>query len=120
MIKRAHELDPLSSAISDNVSAMYQRQNNQNASIENSLKAIELDPTYSGAYDLLGMSYLKQGRNAEAIVNLEKSVELSKTDSNALSDLGYGYGVTGNARKHLRLRKSWKGSMREKNQMEPT
>jgi serine/threonine protein kinase/Flp pilus assembly protein TadD len=95
MIKRAHEIDPLSSIISQNVSTIYQLQNDHNASIENSLKLIELDPTFSMAYQSLGLSYLKQGRNAEAISALEKAVDLSDRASVKLADLGYGYGVTG-------------------------
>jgi len=95
MAKRAHEIDPLSSVISVNLSETYQNQNDHNASIENSLKVIELDPNYPSARRALGESYLKQGRNAEAIANLEKSVELSKRDSVALAYLGYGYGVVG-------------------------
>jgi serine/threonine-protein kinase len=95
MIKRAHELDPLSSVIGVNLSMGYQVQNNQNASIENSLKTIELDPTFSSGYVVLGLSYLKQGRNAEAIANLEKAIELSHRSGVTLMALGYGYGVTG-------------------------
>jgi serine/threonine protein kinase/Tfp pilus assembly protein PilF len=95
MIKRAHEIDPLSSVITVNISEMYQFQNDHTASIENSLKIIELDPNYSDAYNTLGLSYLKQGRNAEAIANLEKAVEMSKRASFTLEHLGYAYGVTG-------------------------
>ncbi len=95
MIKRAHEIDPLSSAISNNVSRMYQWQNDHNASIENTLRAIELDPNYSGAYQYLGVSYLKLGRNAEAIDNFKKAVELSNRNGETLMYLGYGYGVIG-------------------------
>ena len=95
IIKRAHEIDPLSSIISINISEMYQIQKDHNASIENSLKIIELDPNFSLAYDYLGLSYLKQGRNAEAIANFEHAVELSKRESNILTDLGYVYAVTG-------------------------
>ena len=95
MIKRAHELDPLSSVIGVNVSVTYQRQNNHDASIENSLKLIELDPYFSGGYRSLGLSFLKQGRNAEAIANLEKAVELADRSSIALGELGYIYAATG-------------------------
>ena len=95
MIKRAKELDPLSGIIGVNISEMYQLQNDQQASIENSLKLIELDPNFPLAYNYLGLSYLKLGRNAEAIASIEKGVELSKRDSNALTDLGYGYAVIG-------------------------
>jgi len=96
MIKRAQELDPLSSVIGVNVSIMYQLQNDHQASIENSLKIIELNPTFSSSYNFLGQSYLKLGRNAEAISSLEKAVELSNRASFTLITLGYGYAVTGN------------------------
>ncbi len=94
-IKRAQELDPLSSIIGVNVSDSYQMQNDHNASIETALKIIELDPTFSAAYENLGASYLKLGRTAEGIANLEKAVELSKRAGVRLRGLGYGYAVTG-------------------------
>jgi TolB-like protein/tetratricopeptide (TPR) repeat protein len=95
MINRAHELDPLSSVISVNISRMYQIQNNHEASIENSLKIIELDPNFGPAYQYLGLSYLKQGRSAEAITALKKAVELTGESSISLGDLGYVYAATG-------------------------
>jgi eukaryotic-like serine/threonine-protein kinase len=95
MIKRAHEIDPLSSIISVNRSEIYDLQNDHNASVENSLKIIELDPTFAAAYETLGLSYLKQGRHTEAIANLKKAVELSKREAYTLAALGYGYAVTG-------------------------
>ena len=95
MINRAHELDPLSSVISVNISRMYQIQNNHEASIENSLKIIELDPNFGPAYQYLGLSYLKQGRSAEAITALKKAVELTSESSISLGDLGYVYAATG-------------------------
>ena len=95
MIKRAQEIDPLSSMIGVNVSITYQSQNDHTASIENTRTIIELDPNFSVAYEYLGLSYLKKGRNAEAIANLEKAVELSNRAGEALLFLGYGYGVTG-------------------------
>jgi eukaryotic-like serine/threonine-protein kinase len=95
VIKRAQELDPLSSIISVNVSDSQQMRNDHNASIETALKIIELDPTFSAAYENLGASYLKLGRNAEGIANLEKAVELGKRSGVRLRGLGYGYAVTG-------------------------
>ena len=105
MIKRAHEIDPLSSAIGSNVSRMYQWQNDHNASIENSLKVIELDPNHSGAYQYLGISYLKLGRNAEAIATFQKAVELSNRNGETLMYLGYGYGLTGKHREAIAILK---------------
>ncbi len=95
MIKRAQELDPLSSVISVNVTRMYQIQNNHEASIENSLKLIELDPNFGPAHEYLALSYLKQGRNAEAIAESEKAVELAGRSGITLGDLGYVYASSG-------------------------
>ena len=95
MIKRAHELDPLSSVIGANVSRMYQLQNNYDASIENSLKVIELDPNFAPIYEYLALSYLKLGRNTEAIAAAEKGVDLSNRSGISLGDLGYVYAVVG-------------------------
>jgi tetratricopeptide (TPR) repeat protein len=95
MIKRAQELDPLSSVIAVNISRMYHLQNNYDASIENSLKIIELDPNFAPAYEYLALSYLKLGRNAEAIAAAEKAGDLSKRAGIALGDLGYVYAAVG-------------------------
>jgi TolB-like protein/Flp pilus assembly protein TadD len=95
IITRAHELDPLSSVISVNVSRVDQVQNNHAASIENSLKIIELDPNFGAAYQYLALSYLKQERDAEAIAAAEKAVEITKRSGVTLGDLGHIYAATG-------------------------
>ena len=105
MIKKAHELDPLSSVISINVSQVYQAQKNYDASIENTFKVIELDPTYSGAYNNLGLAYIKIGRSDEAVANFEKAVELSKRADVVLRNLGYAYGVVGRRTEALTIAK---------------
>ena len=94
-IKRAQELDPLSSIIGVNVSRMYGVQNNHEASIENSLKTIELDPNFGPAYEYLALAYLKRGRNAEAIAAAEKAVDLSNRSGISVGDLGGVYAVVG-------------------------
>ena len=103
MIRRAHELDPLSSIISNNIASSYQTLNDHNASIESSLKLIELDPNFSAAYESLGLSYIKLGRNAEGISALEKAVELSDRAGPKLADLGYGYAVTGKRKEAIAI-----------------
>ena len=95
MVNRAHELDPLSSVISVNVSRLYQLQNNHDASIANGLKIIELDPNFGPAYQYLALSYLKQGSNNKAVSALEKAVGLTNRSGIALGDLGYVYAVAG-------------------------
>jgi serine/threonine-protein kinase len=95
MIKRAQQLDPLSSVIGVNVSRMYQLQNNYDASIENSLKIIELDPNFGPAYEYLAFSYLKKGRNADAIAAAEKAADLTNRAGITLGDMGYVYAASG-------------------------
>jgi tetratricopeptide (TPR) repeat protein len=94
-IRRAQELDPLSSVISVNISRMYQIQNNHAGSIENSLKLIELDPNFGPAHQYLALSYLKLRRNGEAIAESEKATELAKRSGITLGDLGYVYAASG-------------------------
>jgi Predicted integral membrane protein len=103
MIKKAQELDPLSSVIAVNISRLYQLQNNTDASIENSRKLIEIDPSFGPAYQYLGLSYLKRGQNADAIIQLDKAVELSNRSGISLGDLGYGYAVSGDRDRALAL-----------------
>jgi TolB-like protein/Flp pilus assembly protein TadD len=95
VIKRAQELDPLSSVIAVNISRLYQLQNNHEASIQNSLKIIELDPNFAPAHEFLALSYSRQGRNAEAIAEAEKAAELSNRSGVALGDMGYVYALAG-------------------------
>lgn len=95
VIKKAQELDPLSSVIAVNVSRMYQLQNNREASVENSLKITELDPSFAAAYEYLGLAYHSLGRDAEAVTALEKAVGLNNRAGVTLGDLGHVYGATG-------------------------
>ena len=84
---------------------MYQLQDNDHASIENSLKSIELDPNFGPAYQYLGLSYLRTGRNAEAVAALEKAAELTNRAGITLGDLGYVYALTGKRTEALNLTK---------------
>jgi len=95
MIKRGHDLDPLSSIITANLAEMYRLQNNHQASMDTALKIIELDPNFSYAYNNLGLSYSHLGRHSEAVASLEKATELSNRASFSLMSLGYVYAAAG-------------------------
>jgi len=114
VIKRAQELDPLSSVIAVNISRLYQLQNNQTASVENSLKIIELDPSFGPAYEYLALSYLKQGKNAEAIAAVEKAAELNNRSGIVLGDLGYVYAATGKRAEAIAVIKELEGKYERK------
>jgi adenylate cyclase len=94
-IRRARELDPLSSVIGVNVAEMYQRDGNHDASIETCLKINELDPNYGAAYEDLGVSYSIKGRHEEAIKAVEKAADLTKRAGVTLGSLGYVYAAAG-------------------------
>ena len=95
MIRRAQELDPLSSVISVNITRMLQIQKNDDAAIQHTLKLIELDPNFPAAYQYIALSYARQGRFAEAISSAEKSVEMGNRSGIALGDLGFVYALAG-------------------------
>jgi serine/threonine-protein kinase len=95
MIRRAQELDPLSSIIGVNVSKTCQLLNNYDACIENSLKIIELDPNFGRAYIYLGWCYSKQGRKAEAVSAMEKAAVLTNRAGGILREVGYFYAAAG-------------------------
>jgi adenylate cyclase len=95
MIKKARELDPLSSVIGINLVELYQLQNDHAASIETCLKIIELDPNYPAAYEDLAISYIAVGRHAEAITAGERAVELAKRAGVTMGSMGYVYASAG-------------------------
>jgi serine/threonine-protein kinase len=114
VIRRAYELDPLSGAISDALTNVYQVQNNYQACIDNSLKFIELDPTFAASYRNLGFAYLKVGRTTEAISAVEKAVVLSNRASWVLGDLGYTYAVAGKRTEALAIVKELEAKYAQK------
>ncbi len=95
MIRRAHQLDPVSSVIAINITRMLQIQKNDEAAIQHTLKLIELDPNFPPAYQYIALSYIRQGRTSEAIAAAEKGVETSNRSGISLGDLGYVYALAG-------------------------
>ena len=95
MIKRAQELDPLSSVIAINITDNYLLQKDTNAALENTLKILEIDPDFVPAFLNLGEIYLRLGRRAEAIAAFEKAVDLTSRGGTELGLLGYGYASVG-------------------------
>lgn len=95
MIRRAYELDPVSSVISVNITRMLQIQKRDEEAIRHTLKLIELDPNFPAAYQYIALSYIRLGRIAEAIASAERSVEMSNRSGSSLGDLGYVYALAG-------------------------
>jgi serine/threonine-protein kinase len=96
MIKKAQELDPLSSVIAVNVARiLLELKDDPAASIESALRIIDLDPNFASAHEYLGLAYLRSGRSAEAISELEKAASLNKRAGITLGDLGHVYARSG-------------------------
>lgn len=95
MIRRAQELDPVSSVIAVNITRMLQIQRNDDEAVRHTLKLIELDPNFPAAYQYIALSYIRQGRAAEAIASAEKGVEMSNRSGISLGDLGFVYALAG-------------------------
>jgi Flp pilus assembly protein TadD len=94
-MKRAQELDPLSSVINTNVAHNYLLKNDFNSAIEQCQRVIELDPSSPDTHRILGWAYLKQRRFDEARAEFQRAIELSRRASRYLSNIGYYYAVTG-------------------------
>jgi TolB-like protein/Flp pilus assembly protein TadD len=102
-IKRAQELDPLSSIINGNVAVSHLLRGDAASAAEQSKKMVELDPNDASGHLWLGLSYLRQGRNAEAVAEMQKTVELSGREGWALSYLGYAEAISGRRREAAAL-----------------
>jgi len=103
MIRRAHEIDPLSGVIGVNVAATFLIRKEYEAMAASALKVVELDPNYPGGYNSLGTAYLKLGRSTDAIANFEKGVALSNRSYANLAGLGYAYAVFGERAKAVAI-----------------
>jgi TolB-like protein/Flp pilus assembly protein TadD len=108
-LKRAHELDPLSIVIGQNLAGAYLIQGDLNSSVDQSKRVIDLEPNYPRGHEWLGLAYLKQGRYSEAIVEFQKAVELSGGDRRILGRLGYGYAISGKRAEALVVLKELEG-----------
>jgi TolB-like protein/Tfp pilus assembly protein PilF len=95
VLKRAQQLDPVSSVISINVTRMLQLRKNDDAAIEHTLKLIELDPNFPAAYQYLALSQVRKGLTREAVASAEKGAEMGDRSGVSLADLGYVYALAG-------------------------
>jgi len=94
-IMRAHQLDPLSNIISQNVAQVYRMKGDYAASIETCQRIIDLDPNFPGCHFAIAWSYLKTDRNNEAIAEWQKALELNSRYSTTLAELGVAFAASG-------------------------
>lgn len=94
-IMRAHQLDPLSAIISQNVAQAYRMKGDHDAAIETCQRIIDLDPNFPGCHFAIAWTYLKTGRNNEAIAEFQKAVELNGRYSTTLAELAVAFAASG-------------------------
>jgi len=94
-IMRAHQLDPLSGIISQNVAQAYRIKGDHKAAIETCQRIIDLDPNFPGCHFAIAWSYLKTGRNNEAIAEWQMALELNGRYSTTLAELGVAFAASG-------------------------
>lgn len=114
MINRAHQLDPVSSIISQNVAQVFIMKNDHKSAIEVCQKIIDLDPNFPGGHFTLAWSYLKTGRSDEAIAEFRKALDLNGRASFSLGELGLALASTGKTKEALDLLKELEGRYRDK------
>jgi len=98
-LRRAQQLDPLSSIISINLAWTSYLARDYDRAIEQLRQTLELDPNFWAAYWDLGECELALGRYTEAIADLQKAVNLSGGNTGVVAMLGYAYGAVGDRAK---------------------
>ena len=111
-IKRAQELEPLSTGISADLVSAYYYMRRYDAAIEQYRQTSELDRDFLQPLFLLGQVYERKGMYDQAIAECQKALRIHENDPAILSVLGYVYAVSGRkseAQKLLNeLIESWK------------
>jgi len=87
-IRRAQELDPLSSIIHTNAGFMFYDARQPAQAAEECRKALELDPDFAVAHWALGMIYAQMGRHEEAIAELKRGSALTESAPEYVAYLG--------------------------------
>ncbi|MDH2900891.1 MAG: adenylate/guanylate cyclase domain-containing protein [archaeon] len=95
-MKQAHEIDPLSLAISTGIGHVLYLSRQYDLAIEQYRKSVQMDPTFVQARLWFGRPYLQKGMFQEAINELEEAVKLSGDSNISLAVLGHAHASAGN------------------------
>jgi len=94
-VKRAMELDPLSSLYNTIVAYLYYASGQYDFALAQYQRAIDLDPAWYPAHWLLAMTYQHLKKVEEGLLEAQKACELSGRNAITLGILGLGYGLVG-------------------------
>ena len=96
MMRRAHELDPLSPIISAELGRALFYLGRREEAVAQLRETLQLDPSFAGAHALLGSIYLESGRVTEALTELRKGVDLSERRAANVALLAAAHAAAGN------------------------
>jgi TolB-like protein/Tfp pilus assembly protein PilF len=96
-LKRALELDPLSSPINEFLVGAYNLARQYDQALEQCRKALELDPTFIAAQAHLTWLLARAGRYDDAITEAQRCFSLPGGDLRGRSTLGLVYAIAGRA-----------------------
>ncbi|MEX1276629.1 MAG: protein kinase [Bacteroidota bacterium] len=104
-IKRAQELDPLSSIIGINVAIAYYMKGEYARALQHIDAVLLSDSSFSPAYSRKSQFYVKMGRVREGYAASLRGVQASGRSAEALSFLGYCAGLLGRKDEALTMAK---------------
>jgi serine/threonine protein kinase/tetratricopeptide (TPR) repeat protein len=95
-IRKAQDLDPLSTVIKANIGVIYYFGRDYDLAIGQLRRLLEEKSNSSVAHWGMGLAYEQKGMITEAIAEMEKADEIAKHGStNTIASLGHAYGVAG-------------------------
>ena len=103
-VRKAEELDPLSSVIKANIGVIYYFGRQYDSAIAQLRRVLDEQPNFSVAHWGMGLAYEQKGMLTEAIAELEKADAISKHGSvNTLASLGHAYAIAGQQSKAQKI-----------------
>jgi serine/threonine-protein kinase len=91
----AHELDPLSLAISADIGWVRYFARDYDAAIRQYRATLELDPDFSWARFLFGLALEQTGKLPEAVAELEDALRIAGRSTKILAAVGHAAGMAG-------------------------
>jgi tetratricopeptide (TPR) repeat protein len=103
-IRRAQELDPLSTVISANAGWCYFLARQYDLTIEQSRRTLALDPQFEAGYGYMGQALIEKGMAKEAIATFRKAKEVGGVNGYGfLAELAYAHAALGEKTEALKL-----------------
>jgi len=93
--EKAHELDPLSLAETENVALALYRARRYDETIALSRQVLQMDENFVPARIQLGLSYVQQGKRDESIAELQRALDLSGHNPDILGMIGFANAAAG-------------------------